>query len=46
MEAKPGAIKLLISVGFQAPTGAEAPLERKKMLAPPGQISEYAPVSI
>jgi len=35
----------LISGGFQAPTGAEPPLEREKNLSPPGQIPEYAPES-
>jgi len=34
---------LLISGGFQAPTGAEPPLERKKCKPPPGQIPEYTP---
>ena len=35
---------LLISEGFQAPTGAEPPLESEKNLSPPpGQIPEYAP---
>jgi len=33
----PGPVKLLISGGFQAPTGAELPppLERKQNLSPP-----------
>ena len=35
-----GVINLLISGGFQAPTGAEPPLEKFK--PPPGKIPEYA----
>ena len=38
---------LFISGGFQAPTGAEPSLERKRNSSPPppsGQIPEYAPV--
>ena len=36
----------MISWGFQAPTGSEPSLERKRNLSPPpsGQIPEYAPV--
>ena len=33
----------MISGGFQAPTGAEPPLERKNVSRPPGKIPEYAP---
>ena len=45
MGAKPSLDQwnLLISGGFQAPTGAEPPWKDKKVQAPPGQIPEYAP---
>ena len=46
MGAKPSLdlCNLLISGGFQAPTGAESPPGKKKNVSPPPeQIPEYAP---
>ena len=37
--------KLWFLVLFFAPTCAEPPLDRKKMLSTPGEISKYTPVS-
>ena len=45
MEAKPlppGSVKSIVSRSFQAPTGAEPPLE-EKVSAPPRTIPVYAP---